>query len=377
MYLDDILVASRSHEDHQEHLKRFFSLLSSNGLVLNKAKRLFGVEKLDFLGHQVSAGSISPLPHRVTALPEHPAPKDHASLQRFLGLINYYHHFIPHVAGLLAPLHAQASGKGQSITWSNDCQVVFKSIKEAQSHVILLHHPRPDAQTSLTVHASSTALGAQLEQRKGKDWQPIAFFSSKLSTAEVKYSAFDRELLGAYAAIKHFRHFLEGREFTLYTDHKPLTTAVNSQSDRPPRQTRHLSYISEFTTDIQHVQGKHNVVADALSRLSPVFTPEDEENSAVNASDPVTSIHNVMHGYYAWFGCHILHIVESLNLFLPHLFLSLSLSLSLCLSLFNYFLFYFFLGGRRRGRCAATTSESRSVRSSASYSILFLCCFSV
>ena len=113
MYLDDILVASRSHDDHQEHLKRIFSLLSSNGLVLNKAKCLFGAEKLDFLGHQVSARGISPLPDRVTALREHPAPKDRASLQRFLGLINYYHRFIPHVAGLLAPLHAQASGKGQ------------------------------------------------------------------------------------------------------------------------------------------------------------------------------------------------------------------------------------------------------------------------
>ena len=167
VYLDDILVATRSHDDHQEHLKRLFSLLSSNGLVLNKAKCLFGAEKLDFLGHQVSARGISPLPDRVTALREHPAPKDRASLQRFLGLINYYHRFIPHVSGLLAPLQAQASGKGQSITWSNDCQVAFESVKEALSHVTLLHHPRPDAQTSLTVNASSTALGAQLEQRKG------------------------------------------------------------------------------------------------------------------------------------------------------------------------------------------------------------------
>ena len=218
--------------------------------------------------HQISASGISPLPSRVTALREHPVPKDRATLQRFLGLINYYHRFIPQVAGMLAPLHQQASGKGKSITWSDDCQKAFYKVKEALSQVTLLHHPRPDAPTSLTVDASNTALGAQLKQRQGKNWQPIAFFSLKLSTAEKKYSG----------SIKHFKHFLEGRKFTLYTDHKPLTTAINSQSDRSPRQTRHLSYISEFTTDIQHVKGKHNVVADALSRLSSVANPGDQQN---------------------------------------------------------------------------------------------------
>ena len=102
---------------------------------------------------------------------------------------------------------------------------------------------------------------------------PIAFFSRKLSTTEKNYSSFDRELLGSYKAIKHFRHFVEARPFTLYTDHKLLTYALPSASERSPRQARHLSFIAEFTSDIQYIRGKHNVVVDALSRIQAVTTP--------------------------------------------------------------------------------------------------------
>ena len=200
--------------------------------------------------------------------------------------MNYYHRFIPHIAKRLAPLHAQANGKGQTIDWSPECQTAFEDAKEALNKAVLLHHPQMDAPTSLTVDASNIAIGAQLEQRHEKNWVPIAFFSRKLSETEQKYSAFDRELLAAYAAIKHFKYFLEGRCFTLYTDHKPLTSALISQKDRSPRQTRHLSYIAEFTTNIQHIQGKQNVVADAFSRLN-VSSVVGKENIATIESHKI------------------------------------------------------------------------------------------
>ena len=147
------------------------------------------------------------------------------------------------------------------------CQEAFDCAKSALAHATLLHHPRANAITSITVDASDVELGAQLEQLHEDTWVPIAFFSRKLSSTERNYSAFDRELLAAYAAIRHFRHFVEAKPFTVYSDHKPLTFAFASLANRSPRQSRHLSYIAEFTTDIRHIHGKYNVVADTLSRI--------------------------------------------------------------------------------------------------------------
>ena len=108
-----------------------------------------------------------------------------------------------------------------------------------------------------------------LQQYLNGMWQPLSFFSKKLSPAETRYSAFDRELLAVYATIKHFRHNLEGRNFFVNTDHKPLTFVMASVTERASlRQTRHLAFIAEFTTDIRYVKGETNFVADALSRRS-------------------------------------------------------------------------------------------------------------
>ena len=116
--------------------------------------------------------------------------------------------------------------------------------------------------------ASDTAVGAVLQQHINSEWRPIAFFSKKLKPAETRYSTFDRELLAMYLAIKHFQHFVESRQFHVITDHKPLTFAFTTQSSKlTPRQIRHLDFISQFTTDVRHIKGSDNAVADALSHI--------------------------------------------------------------------------------------------------------------
>ena len=161
------------------------------------------------------------------------------------------------------------------------------------SEMCIRDSPDPAASLALTTDASLVAVGGVLTH-DGPDGAPIAFFSKKLSPAETKYSAFDRELLGVYLAIKHFRHMLEGRQFTVWTDHKPLCGALASSAEKSPRQTRHLSYISEFSTDIKHVAGASNVVADVLSRPPSSLLPAAPSCRAVSVPEicasPVLSL---------------------------------------------------------------------------------------
>ena len=215
-------------------------------------------------------------------------------------MINYYRRFIPKMAATLVPLHeavkAAGPGKNQKIIFTDRFHQAFKEIKTRLSAAVLLHHPNPFSSTSLTVDASEVAVGGELAQRgKDQSWRPIAFFSHALTPAEKKYSAFDRELLAMYLAVRHFKHFLEGKPFVIFTDHKPLAQAITSSTDnRSPRQTRQLSYVAEFTSDVRHIKGNSNVVADALSRpsvqeVSPLalpVLPSVDFKSLAAAQDP-------------------------------------------------------------------------------------------
>ena len=171
----------------------------------------------------------------------------------------------------MKPLHSLLTGnksKFQTLTWTHSVHASFNATKEALANRSLLSYPRSDAPICLMTVASNSAVGAVLQQHFKGTWHPISFFSRKMTTAETRYSTFDRELLAIYLSIKHFTHFLEGRPFHVLTDHKPLTFAPNTRSNcHSPRQARQLDYISQFTSTIRHIHSPNNVVADALSRI--------------------------------------------------------------------------------------------------------------
>ncbi|GBP43056.1 Transposon Tf2-6 polyprotein [Eumeta japonica] len=140
-----------------------------------------------------------------------------------------------------------------------------------------------------------TGVGAVLQQFVNDSWQPLGFYSNKLSDTQQKYSAYDRELLAIYMAIKHFRNQIESRQLTIYTDHKPITYAfakIDTDSETP-RRTRQLLFISEFTTDIGHVSGEGNAVAYALMRVDAITCPTtiNFEELSVAQSDDATLTH--------------------------------------------------------------------------------------
>ena len=288
VYIDDILVASRDRTEHKLHLHQLFDRLREHGLVINVAKCQFGCTTIDFLGHRITQDGAIPLPDKVKAISNFKQPVTVKGLQEFVGMVNFYRRFIPTAARIMSPLFTALPGKSKApkiLVWTNDMIKAFHDAKAALAGATMLTHPHKNAPTAVTVDASDQAVGAVLQQLVHGSWQPLAFFSKQLRPPEKKYSAFDRELLALYLGIRHFRYFLEGREFIAYTDHKPLTFCMSKISDPwTSRQQRHLAYISEFTTDIRHVKGKDNCVADTLSRATIDFIHEGIDYEAMAAS---------------------------------------------------------------------------------------------
>jgi len=163
-------------------------------------------------------------------------------------MLNFYCRFLPHVAKVLKPLTGAISEAGP-LSWTPAMLAAFAAAKALLATAVPLHHHHPSAALSLATDASDSHVGAVLQQRSHGCWQPLAFFSHKLSPTEARYSTFDRELLAAFLAVKHFHFLLEGRHVILFSDHKPLVAAISKEKTPfSSRQQRQLSFLSEFTT---------------------------------------------------------------------------------------------------------------------------------
>ena len=279
VYLDDILIASASQEEHLHDLKTVFSILEENGLVVNRKKCILGEASIEFLGHICDAHGIKPLPCKVEAIRKVKPPTTIKELQRFLGMINYYRRFIKSAAHHLFHLFEALGSKPKRLLWSAEMQTSFDAIKDALANATMLHHPDPSLPLSLTTDASDVAIGAVIEQRGPSGWEPLAFFSKKLSDSQQKWSPYDRELHAVHKAVRHFKYMVEGRAFTIYTDHQSLVPSMAKKTDaQTARQANQLSEISEYSTDIRYLEGKSNVVADALSRPNGKINPPTVSN---------------------------------------------------------------------------------------------------
>ncbi|CAB0032873.1 unnamed protein product [Trichogramma brassicae] len=272
VYIDDVLIASNSRQQHESHLKIVLDRLKNHNLRLNYSKCVFGQEKVVFLSHTVSAQGFTPLPDKVEEIVNFPQPRNIDELRRYLGLINFYRAFIKHAAEILAPLNQLIVGAKKKdktpILWSDEANTALEVSKKALADTTLLAYPKENAELRLVTDASTIAAGAVLEQKTDAGWQALGFYSKKFTSGQKKYAPYDLELTAIFLGIKHFHHELEGREFAVYCDHKPLQYAFTQAPEHAPvvRQ-RQLAYISQYTTSIKYLPGAENPVADALSRI--------------------------------------------------------------------------------------------------------------
>ena len=202
-YIDDVLVASTSEEEHEQHLRTLFQRFYEYGVLLNPAKCVFGATEVTFLGYTVSAAGTRPLEEKVAAINHFQQPILVKDLRRFLGMQNFYWRFIPQAANIQAPLHVALAGpkvkRSQLVDWTSTMVQAFEDCKASLSRAMLLAHPDPSA--TLALFTDTSGIGAALQQRVCDSWQPRAFYSHKLSPTQQKYSPYDREPLAVYEAI--------------------------------------------------------------------------------------------------------------------------------------------------------------------------------
>ncbi len=296
VYLDDIIIMSKTAEEHAAHLDAVLSSLNQHNLFCQLPKCQWAKKELKYLGHLVSGTGVKPDPKKVEALdkwlpplaqveelsdPSHSSRyvrgvKDRitSECRRFLGFMNYFHRFIPRFADIAVPLYQQT--QKDPPLWTEACTHAWNTLKEVLKQATLMYHPDFSLPFHVYSDVSLTACGGVLIQIKEGEVQPIAFVSRKLVPAEINYSTTEQEMLALVYCMQQWRCYLEGSRCVMHTDHEPLTwLATQPRPNR--RQARWLEFLSRFTScELVYVKGDRNIVADALSRalnLATMATP--------------------------------------------------------------------------------------------------------
>lgn len=266
VYLDDILIYSKTAEEHLEHMDKVLSILEQHQLYAGLDKCVFGLNEVDFLGHVVGDEGIKPDPKKVEAVKSWPTPKNVHDVRSFLGLTGYYRRFVKHYAHKALPLTELTKGN-VSWRWRDTVEeVAFQQLKEALISAPVMISPDPKLPYEVYTDASQFALGAVLMQDQGKGLQPIAYLSRKLSQTECNYDTGERELLGIVYALTTWRCYLEGAKFKVNSDHLNHTW-FHQKKTLTRRQVKWMLWLESYYsgTEITYKEGKDNL-SDPLSR---------------------------------------------------------------------------------------------------------------
>jgi hypothetical protein len=280
-YLDDVVIYSKTFEEHLEHVKIVLERLRAAGLTVKPEKVMFATKEISFLGHIVSTNGVGIDPQRTRAIRAFTPPKDAKGISRFVGMVNFYHKFIPNLAEVAAPLNLLRK-KGVKFKWDAEQQQAFEALKKAISQPPVLKMADFSEQFIVQTDASGVALGAVLSQEVDGIRQPVAYASRTLTSQERKAaSTYELECLAVLFAMDKFRKYIEHCPFVLETDNQALSWLLSH-----PRQLgkigRWVAKISSLKFEVRHIRGTENVVADALSRMFDSAEVEDPQTVTCN-----------------------------------------------------------------------------------------------
>ena len=282
VYLDDILIFSKTEEEHKEHVKKILRKLMDENLRIKIEKTEFHAKEVDFLGFVVGREGVKMDKKKVQAVLEWPTPKTVKDVQSFLGFANFYRRFIQGYSGIMEPV-SSLTRKEADFTWGTKQEEAFQEMKRRFTEEPVLAFHDPEEEAVVETDASDKALGACLSQKK-KDGKlhPIAYHSRKFSPAELNYDVHDKELLAIVDAFKQWKVYLEGtrKETQVYSDHKNLLTFTTTKVLNR-RQVRWAEELASYRFKIHYRKGSENGKADALSRRSDYLVKEGKEPAAI------------------------------------------------------------------------------------------------
>jgi hypothetical protein len=259
VFFDDILVYSKNEEEHMQHLKLVLEVLCTHNFVANQSKCKFGCAAIDYLGHIISGEGVAVDPEKVRCIMEWPKPKNVKGVRGFLGLTGYYRKFVKDYGKIARPLTDLT--KKDNFHWSELAQKAFDDLKTIMTTPPVLVLPNFSLPFEIECDAAGRGIGAVLMQNK----QPIAYFSKALSDTNLTKSVYEKELMALVLAIQHWRHYLLGKAFVVYTDHRSLKHFLQQRISSPDQQCW-LAKLLGFQFEVRYKPGQENKAADALSR---------------------------------------------------------------------------------------------------------------
>ena len=267
-YLDDVVLYSTNWTHHLQQINELFTRLANANLTINLAKCEFGKASVTYLGKIVGGGQVRPVGAKIEAICNFTTPENRRELRRFLGMAGYYRAFCKNFSSVVTPLTNLLSPKVQ-FQWSPSCQEAFDNVKLLLASSPVLSAPDFDRPFSVAVDASESGAGAVLLQ-VGLDGveHPVAYFSRKFNRHQQVYSTVEREALALILAVQHFEVYLGSSPspIDLFTDHNPLVF-IDRMRNQNQRIMRWSLILQQYPLKIQHIRGKDNIVADALSRV--------------------------------------------------------------------------------------------------------------
>ncbi|KAL0560141.1 hypothetical protein IC582_000535 [Cucumis melo] len=260
VFIDDILIYSKTEAEHEKHLRMVLQTLRDNKLYAKFSKCEFWLKQVSFLGHVVSKAGVSVDPAKIEAVTGWTRPSTVSEVRSFLGLAGYYRRFVENFSRIATPL-TQLTKKGAPFVWSKACEDSFQNLKQKLVTAPVL--TVPDGSSNFVIYSDSSkkGLGCVLMQQ-GK---VVAYASRQLKSHEQNYPTHDLELAAVVFALKIWRHYLYGEKIQIFTDHKSLKYFF-TQKELNMRQRRWLELVKDYDCEILYHPGKANVVADALSR---------------------------------------------------------------------------------------------------------------